>query len=118
MLCRDLNLPSLVIELDAESVVLALKNPSYANNFISPILDDCRLLVSHMPQIQIKHCFRQANRCTDRLTRISFIQTPDFSLFDSSPADMIDVYENDLNGMYFDRLSDYVLKFVFPLSLF
>ena len=49
LLCRDLNLPSLVIELDAEFVVLAPKNPSYANNFISSILDDCRLLVSHMP---------------------------------------------------------------------
>ena len=28
------------------------------------------------------------------------------------------MYENDLNGMYFDRLSDYVLKFVFRLVCF
>lgn len=104
LLCRDLNLSSLVIELDAESNVLTLKNPSYANNFISPILDDCRLLVSHMPQIQIKHCFRQVNCCANRLARMSFNQIPDFSLFDSLPMDMIDVYEDDLNGMYFDRL--------------
>ena len=81
-----------MIELDAKSIVLALNNPSYANNFISPILDDCRLLVSHMPQIQIKYCFRQANRCANRLARLSFSQIPKFSLFDSPPVDMIDVY--------------------------
>lgn len=72
LLCRDLNISSLVIELDAESVVLAFKNPSYANNFISPILDDCILLVFDMPQIQIKRCFRQANCCADKLARMSF----------------------------------------------
>ena len=72
LLCRSLNIASLVIELDAESIVKALNNPSYANNVISPILDDCRLLVSLMHQIRIKHCFRQANRCADRLARMGF----------------------------------------------
>ena len=57
-----------------------------------------------MPHIHIKHCFRQANRCVDRLARMSFSQISNFSLFDSSHVDMIDVIENDLNGMYFDRL--------------
>ncbi|KAK9987636.1 hypothetical protein SO802_027875 [Lithocarpus litseifolius] len=104
MLCRSLNLSALVIELDAESIVNVLNNPSYANSFISPILDDCKVLISHMPQIQIKHCFRQANHCADRLARKSFSQIPEFSLFDSQPMDMIDVYEDDLNGMYFDRI--------------
>ena len=104
MLCRSLNLSSLVIELDTKSIVNVLNNLSYANNFISRILDDCRLLISHMPQIRIKHCFRQANHCADRLARISFSQTSEFSLFDSSPMDMIDVYEDDLNEMYFDRI--------------
>ena len=68
-----------------------------------------------MPHIHIKHCFRQANRCVDRLARMSFSQISNFSLFDSSHVDMIDVIENDLNGCI---SIDYVLKFVVPLSLF
>ncbi|XP_075663106.1 uncharacterized protein LOC142632618 [Castanea sativa] len=57
LLCRRLNIAALVIELDAESIVNVLNNPSYANNSISPILDDCRVLVSLMQQIQIMHYF-------------------------------------------------------------
>ena len=87
MLCRNLNISSLVIQLDAKTIVDVLNNPSDADNIISSILDDCKLLVSHMHQIWIKHCFHQANRCPDR-----------------PPVDMIDVYEDDLKGMYFNRI--------------
>ena len=68
-----------------------------------------------MPHIHIKHCFRHANRCVDRLARMSFSQISNFSLFDSSHVDMIDVIENDLNACI---SIDYVLNFVVPLSLF
>ena len=48
MLCRNLNISSLVIQLDAKTIVDVLNNPSDADNIISSILDDCKLLVSHM----------------------------------------------------------------------
>ena len=47
MLCCSLNISSLV-ELDAKPIINVLGNSSYANNIISPILDDCRLLASHI----------------------------------------------------------------------
>ena len=46
MLCCSLNISSLVVELDAKSIVHVLGNSSYVNNIVSLILDDCRLLVS------------------------------------------------------------------------
>ena len=104
ILSCNLNITFLEIELDAKAIVDVLDNPSYVNNIISPILDDCRLLASCIPQIRIKHCFCQANRCADSLPRMSFSLDVDFSFFDSSHVDLVDVFEDDLNGVYFNRI--------------
>lgn len=81
-----------------------LGKPSYVNNITSPILDDCRLLASYIQQIRIKHCFNQANRRADSLAIMSFSLDVDFSTFDSPPVDMIDAFEDNLNGMYTNRI--------------
>ena len=104
LLCSNLNITSLEIELDAKSIVDALGDPSYVNNIISPLLDDCRLLISRIPQICIKHCFHQVNKCADSLARMSYYLDADFSTFDSLPVDLVDVFEDNFKGMYFNRI--------------
>ena len=47
LMCYNLNIFSLIVELDAKSIVDALGNSEYVNNVISPILDDCRLLACY-----------------------------------------------------------------------
>ena len=94
LLCNNLNINALEVELDAKSIVDALGNPSYGNIVISPLLDDCKLLISRILQVCIKHCFRQANRCANSLARMSYCLD----------VDLIDVVEDDLNGMSFNRL--------------
>lgn len=69
MLCIDRNLPMVEVELDAKAVVDMLVNPKYSNNSISSILEDCKYLVSQIPQTRIKHCYFKANRCADKLAR-------------------------------------------------
>ena len=44
LMCYNLNISSLIVELDAKSIVDALGNSEFVNNVISPFLDDCRLL--------------------------------------------------------------------------
>ena len=44
------------------------------------------------------------NRCADSLARMSYCLDADFSTFDSPPMDLIDVVEDDLNGMLFNRV--------------
>ena len=39
-LCCNLNIHCLVVEMDAKAIVDVLQNENYANNIISPILDD------------------------------------------------------------------------------
>ena len=103
MACR-LNIPSLIVELDAKCIVDALGNSNCVNNVVSLILDDCRLLVNRIPQIQFKHCYRQANRCADSLARMSCCLDVDFSFFSNPLVDILSVFEDDSNGVFCSRL--------------
>lgn len=46
MICNNLNISSLIVELDVKAIVDVSENTEYVNNVISPILGDCRLLVT------------------------------------------------------------------------
>ncbi|KAL0002947.1 hypothetical protein SO802_016728 [Lithocarpus litseifolius] len=50
-LCLSLNIPCLVVEVDTKAIVDVLRNYNYDNIIISPIMDDCRQLVSCFQQI-------------------------------------------------------------------
>ena len=43
LLCNQLNLNAVIVELDARALVDALNNPSYANSIISLLFDDCKV---------------------------------------------------------------------------
>ena len=51
ILCCNLNISSLVAELDTKVVVDIFLNPNYHNNVVLPILGDCRQLVHWFHQI-------------------------------------------------------------------
>ena len=104
LLCCNLNIEALVVELDAQAVVEVLKKNAYVNNVVSPILGDCRNLAARFQQIQFKHCYRQANRCADLLARMGAIQESDFISFVSPSVDIYKNFEEDLNGVYFSRM--------------
>ena len=57
-LCNNLNIPSLIVELDARAIVDILQNSNYENSTLFPILDDCRQLMGGFHQVQVKHCYR------------------------------------------------------------
>ena len=104
MLCCNMNISCLIVELDAKMVVDVLKNSNHVNYIISPILDDCKRLASRFHQIQFSHCYRQANRCADMLARIGADQEAKFILFSSLPVDWFKALEDDCNEVYFNRL--------------
>ena len=100
----NLNVRYLEVEMDAKSIVEVLQNAGYVNYVISHILDDCRQLIKRFQNVCIKHCFRQANQCANGLARMSFSLIADFLIYDSPLVDILDVFEGDLNGMYFNRI--------------
>ena len=103
ILCSDLNAPFLVVELDVKAVVECFLNPNYHNNVISPILDDCRQLMRRFLQIQVRHCYHQANRCADMLARMSTNQEHEFISFDYPHVDISNIVDEDSAGLYVNR---------------
>ena len=103
ILCCNLHLPSLIVELDAKAIVDAFLNLNYENNVMSPILDDCRQLVTQFHWIRLKHCYHEANRCADALARRGAEQDIDFLSFLSPLEDILNVFMEDFSGMHFNR---------------
>lgn len=54
--------------------------------------------------VRIKHCFWQVNQCAACLARMSFSLIADFFIYDSPRVDILDVFEGDLNRMYFNKI--------------
>ena len=92
------------MEIDAKVIVDVIKNSTYVNQIISPILDDCRQLMTSFQQVQLKHCYREANRCADMMARIGADQELEYVLFSSPPVDLAKALEDDCNGVFFNRV--------------
>ena len=109
-----------MVELDAKALVDAFKNPSYANTIVSSLFDDCKRLAAQIPQLSIKHIYREANRCADHLANVGSDQSLDFSFFFCPPVDLVPLVMADCQGLYFNRLCPDLLlarQFCFLLKI-
>ena len=104
MLCNQMNLSNVIVELDAKALVDALNNPDFNNSVISPLFDDCKQLAAQIPQIVFRHIYREANLCADRLANVGRLQSLDFILYTSPPVDLVPFIVADSQGLYSERL--------------
>ena len=98
MLIHQMKLPAIIIELDAKALVDALKNPRYDNSVISPLFDDCKVLISQIPQVRINHVFREANKCADRLANSGHSQASEFIIYSVPPVELVSLVEADIHS--------------------
>ena len=103
MLCFDRSLAMVEVELDAKVVVDMLTNPQYSNIVIASLIKDCRYLISQIPQLRIKHCYRESNTCADKLARKGANQTLNLILYENPPVDLSELVEANLNGVSLAR---------------
>lgn len=99
-----MNFNAIIIELDAKALVDAFNNPDYANSVISPFFEDCRHLASRIPRLCIKHIYREANKCADRLAKLGLHQSLDFVIHSSPSVDILASLEADCQGNFVSRL--------------
>ena len=103
-MCINHRFAAVEVELAAKAIIDALANPSYTNIFVSSLMDDCRLLITQIPQICFRHCYREANRCADALARMGGSQVSDFVNFVCPPEDLVQLLDSDLHGLYLNRM--------------
>ncbi|KAL0006134.1 hypothetical protein SO802_013695 [Lithocarpus litseifolius] len=58
---------NLIVELDARVVIDLINSNVDTVKPYSPLLYDCRCLLRRFPQAQVKHVYREGNRCADAL---------------------------------------------------
>ena len=102
-MCLDLNINALEIDLDAKVVADLMNNSGSSNAFNSSIVADCRLLISRIPQVKVRHCYRESNSCADALARFGAKMCPDVMYFSSPPPWLFSTYVSDLYGLYHSR---------------
>ena len=78
-------------------------NPNYQNRAVLPILEDCRHLLLRFQQVQILHCFRQANCCADMLARMSIEQDVDFISYNCPPVDIRSFLDEDAVVLFVNK---------------
>ena len=96
-LCLSKNHLDVEVELDAKIIVDALTTTQQSDQLVSPLMDDCRFLATRFNHIQFKHCYREANKCTDGLTRKGITQIDDFLVYEYPPVEPKNRFVPDLN---------------------
>ena len=110
-LCLSLGINAIEVEVDASSVVSLLANAAETNSEFAPLVDDCRDLLKRIPQARIKHCYREGNKCADRLARLGADMEENFVVFDAPPPVIAPLLILDKLGMTQERVCNEV---VFP----
>ena len=97
-LCLQIHTQAMLIELDSKTIVEAFNLQAHSNTFISSMIEDCKHMISRIPQTRIRHIFREANRCVDFLAKLGTSCEDDIIVFSSPPVDLVCVLEADASG--------------------
>ena len=68
-LCISLKLPVVILELVAKLIVDLMQKEDCNQNSIDALVSDCKLRLREIPMVQIQHCYREENKCTNTLAR-------------------------------------------------
>ena len=103
-LAIQLGISCLEVELDAKIVVELLENNDSTNFKFSPVLHDCRYLLTRFTQVRVAHVYREVNRCADFLAKHGCCLRVDFAMYDTPPSVELDrLLLADVNGLYYYR---------------
>ena len=72
--------------------------------------------MTRFQQVQVKHCYRQANHCVNLMARLGAEQELEYRLFSSPPVDLAKALEDDCNGVFSNRLCTEQVIFFFSFN--
>ena len=88
ILCVNLNLLAIEIEVDARVILRWVTEEFNSNLHHTSLIMDCKTLISWIPQVKMKHYFREANKCADLLARKGSSSNQGYCLFYSPLVDL------------------------------
>ena len=103
LLAKELGINNLIVELDALSVVLFMKNNT-CNLLMEPLLTDCRNLLKEFPNTQVVHAYREANQCVDTLAKMGAGSLASFVVFWTPPPVVDSILAHDSANVCCNRI--------------
>ena len=108
--CCALSLEAVQVEVDASVVISLLSQTTHTNREFSSLVNDSRSLMKNIPQVQLFHCFRKANRWADTLAKFGTNMEDDFIVFESSPPFIVNLLHSNKLGLTQDRICNIVVN--------
>ena len=72
-------------------------------------MEDCRHLVTQIPQARVKHVYKEANKCANFLAKLGTSLENDFAMFSGPPMDLLTILEADVCGLAVNKLCPDIL---------
>ena len=85
LLAAQMGIPFLEVECDAKIVTDLLLSNLLPNKTYTPLLLDCRSLLTKFQQIKVNHTYQEANSCEDAMARMGCLQQDNFVVFNNPP---------------------------------
>ncbi|KAF7813020.1 reverse transcriptase [Senna tora] len=100
----NLGLQKLEIESDSNAVIHLMENQNLPNtSAFFPVINNCRFLLQSLPEWEIRHCYREANKCADALANHGRISKLQNSVKNDPPALILDHLHFDQKSCHIPR---------------
>ncbi|KAL0015728.1 hypothetical protein SO802_002797 [Lithocarpus litseifolius] len=82
---KNLHIHNLIINMDSAEAIKLLSSSSNSNRLTPPLVNDCRATLQAFTQVQLTHCYREANGAANSLAKIGCAQLECFVSFVTPP---------------------------------
>ena len=72
-MAKQLNIHNLVVNVDSSDVVRLINSSSSTSRLTQPLVVECRDILQAFHQVQLTHCFREANQAANYVGCIIFL---------------------------------------------
>ena len=105
ILASQMGINNIVVELDAKVVIDLVCASNTPNIYYTPLLNDCRTLLTWFQGMRIRHVYREGNKCADMLAREGYCLNDDFVILENPLSNELCIlFDVGISGMYSLRL--------------
>ena len=96
------------VKINAPVAISLVSHTTNTNGELFSFIDDCKNLMKNIPQVRLKHYYREANHCADTLAKFGANMEDDFVVFESPPSLIVSLLHSDKLGLTQDRICNIV----------
>ena len=94
-MAKNLHIHNLIINVDSAEAIKLLSSSSNSNKLTQTVVNDCKDTFQVFNQVQLSHCYREANRAANSLAKIGGAQVQCFVSFVTPPLSVMEALSFD-----------------------